>query len=307
MGRTTAVKAAKTPERSESDTAKYAVVGNPIGHSLSPEIHALFAKQCKQDMTYERLQAPLDAFDDFALGLRDAGYLGLNITTPFKLDAAKLSDDLTARARLAGAVNTLVFDEDAIVGDNTDGIGFVRDVTGRLKFQLKGSSVLILGAGGGVRGMIGALLEEKPKWIAVANRTHGRAQELADEFGVEALAYDEVAAEHFDLVINATSASLNQALPPIDPETFDDCLLAYDLVYDPRPTPFMQLAKSGGAAAISDGLGMLVEQAAESFMVWRGVMPKTAPVYTQLRRVMEAMNSSALTSAQAAAGVSAQS
>ncbi|HRK57361.1 MAG TPA: shikimate dehydrogenase, partial [Burkholderiaceae bacterium] len=125
MGRTTAVKAAKTPERSESDTAKYAVVGNPIGHSLSPEIHALFAKQCKQDMTYERLQAPLDAFDDFALGLRDAGYLGLNITTPFKLDAAKLSDDLTARARLAGAVNTLVFDEDAIVGDNTDGIGFV--------------------------------------------------------------------------------------------------------------------------------------------------------------------------------------
>ncbi len=293
MGRTVTVKESSTQQTTA--IARYGVVGNPIAQSMSPEIHDLFAKQCKQSLTYERLLAPIDGFEDFALALRDAGYLGVNVTTPFKLDAAKLSDDLTARARLAGAVNTLSFDDDAIVGDNTDGVGFVRDVTGRLKFQLKDSAILILGAGGGVRGMIGSLLEEKPKWIAVANRTHGRALELADEFGVEALSYDEVAAEHFDLVINATSASLNQqALPPIDPETFDDCLLAYDLVYGPRPTPFMQLAQQSGAAAVSDGLGMLIEQAAEAFFVWRGVMPKTTPVYAQLRRMMDAMTQSGM-------------
>jgi len=288
MGRVASGKAAKkqTVLTLEEGIARYGVVGNPVAHSLSPEIHTLFAKQCKQTISYERLLAPLDGFEEFALGLRDAGYLGLNVTVPFKLDAAKLSDDLTPRARLAGAVNTLKFEDDAIVGDNTDGIGFVRDVTERLKFKLKEASILILGAGGGVRGMIGSLLEEKPKWIAVANRTHGRALELADEFGVEALVYDEVAIEHFDLVINATSASLNQSLPPIDPETFDDCLLAYDLVYDPRPTPFMQLAQRGGAAVVSDGLGMLVEQAAESFAVWRGVKPMTAPVYEALRAQM---------------------
>lgn len=298
MGRTAAV---KEPPAQTTEIARYGVVGNPIAHSMSPEIHSLFAKQCKQTLTYERLLAPIDGFEEFALGLRDAGYLGVNVTTPFKLDAAKLSDDLTPRARLAGAVNTLSFDEDAIVGDNTDGVGFVRDVTGRLKFHLKDSAILILGAGGGVRGMIGALLEEKPKWIAVANRTHDRALELADEFGVEALSYDEVAAEHFDLVINATSASLNhQSLPPIDPETFDDCLLAYDLVYDPRPTPFMQLARQGGAVTVSDGLGMLVEQAAEAFFVWRGLMPKTAPVYAELRRMMDVM-AQAKTDAPAAA------
>jgi shikimate dehydrogenase len=280
---------AKAPRVQDPGTARYGVVGNPIAHSMSPEIHSMFARQCKQALTYERLLAPIDGFEDFALALRDSGYLGVNVTTPFKLDAAKMSDDLTPRARLAGAVNTLKFDEDAIVGDNTDGIGFVRDVTGRLKFKLKNSAILILGAGGGVRGMIGALLEERPKWIAVANRTHGRALELADEFGIEALSYDEVAVEHFDLVINATSASLNQTLPPIDPETFDDCLLAYDLMYDPHPTPFMQLAKQGGAAVITDGLGMLVEQAAEAFCVWRGVMPQTAPVHKELRRMLEAM------------------
>lgn len=288
MGRA-ATATAKKSQPAVVGPARYGVVGNPIAHSMSPEIHMLFARQCKHEISYERLLAPLDGFEEFALGLRDAGYLGVNVTTPFKLDAAKLSDDLTPRARLAGAVNTLKFDEEAIVGDNTDGIGFVRDVTRRLKFTLRDATILILGAGGGVRGMIGSLLEEKPKWIAVANRTHGRAQELADEFGIEALSYDEVAIEHFDLVINATSASLNQTLPPIDPETFDDCLLAYDLVYDPNPTPFMQLAKRGGAAAVTDGLGMLVEQAAEAFSVWRGVMPQTAPVYKELRCMLDGM------------------
>jgi shikimate dehydrogenase len=266
--------------------ARYGVVGNPVAHSKSPEIHQLFARQTNLALSYERLEAPIDGFDEFALGLRDAGYLGLNVTIPFKIDAAKLADDLTPRARLASAVNTLKFDGDTIIGDNTDGIGFVRDITGRLKFNVEGAAILILGAGGGVRGLIGSLLDAKPKWIAVANRTFGRAQELAEEFGVEAIHFDEVPAEHFDLVINGTSSSLSQDAPPIDPETFDDCALAYDLVYARQPTPFMELAKRGGARCVDDGLGMLIEQAAESFFVWRGIRPDTAPVYKELRRLL---------------------
>ena len=266
---------------------RYAVVGNPIAHSRSPEIHRLFAAATHQSISYERLEGPLDGFEEFALGLRDAGYLGLNVTIPFKLDAAKLADSLTARARLAGAVNTLKFDEDSIYGDNTDGIGFVRDIANRLEFKVPGSAILVLGAGGGVRGLIASLLEERPKWIAVANRTHGRAQELADEFGVEAIRLDEIPAEHFDLIVNGTSSSLNHDAPAIDPETFDDCALAYDLVYAPEATPFMRLAQRGGAHAVADGLGMLIEQAAESFLFWRGVRPDTAPVYRELRRILD--------------------
>ena len=281
-----------------SKVDKYGVVGNPIAHSRSPEIHRLFAREAKQAISYERLEAPLNGFEEFALGLRDAGYLGLNVTIPFKLDAAKLADQLTARARLAGAVNTLKFDGDTIIGDNTDGIGFVRDVQGRLKFHLVDSAILILGAGGGVRGLIGSLLEERPKWIAVANRTHGRATELADEFGVEAIHFDEIPAEHFDLIINGTASSLNHDAPKIDPESFDDCVLAYDLVYASAPTPFMNLAQRGGAQKVSDGLGMLIEQAAESFQLWRGVRPHTAPVYKELRRLLDAEQTSAAASAR---------
>jgi shikimate dehydrogenase len=270
-----------------SKVDRYAVVGNPIGHSRSPEIHRLFAQATRQPISYERLEGPLDGFEEFALGLRDSGYLGLNVTIPFKLDAAKLADSLTARARLAGAVNTLKFDGDTIYGDNTDGIGFVRDITHRLGFKVASAAILVLGAGGGVRGLIASLLEERPKWIAVANRTHGRAQELADEFGVEAIRLDEIPAEHFDLIVNGTSSSLNQDAPAIDPETFDDCTLAYDLVYAPEATAFMRLAQRGGARTVADGLGMLIEQAAESFLFWRGVRPDTAPVYRELRRLLD--------------------
>ncbi len=266
---------------------RYAVVGNPIAHSRSPEIHQLFARSTGQNLVYEKLEAPLDGFEDFALGLRDSGYLGLNVTIPFKLDAAKLADDLSARARLAGAVNTLKFDGDDILGDNTDGVGFVRDIRDRLEFRIGGAAILVLGAGGGVRGLVASLLEERPKWIAVANRTHGRAQELADEFGVEAIRFDEVPAEHFDLIINGTSSSLNNDAPLIDPETFDDCLLAYDLVYAAAATPFMRLASGGGARCVSDGLGMLIEQAAESFALWRGARPQTADVYREMRRRLD--------------------
>jgi shikimate dehydrogenase len=266
---------------------RYAVVGNPVAHSRSPEIHQLFARSTGQELSYEKLEAPLDGFEDFALGLRDNGYLGLNVTVPFKLDAGKLADTLSARARLAGAVNTLKFEGDDILGDNTDGIGFVRDIRERLEFPIAGAAILVLGAGGGVRGLVASLLEERPKWIAVANRTHGRAQELADEFGVEAIRFDEVPAEHFDLIVNGTSSSLNNDAPAIDPDTFDDCVLAYDLVYAPAATPFMGLAKRGGARRVSDGLGMLIEQAAESFLLWRGVRPPTGPVYRELRRQLD--------------------
>lgn len=265
---------------------KYGVVGNPIAHSRSPEIHERFARQTRQRMSYERIEAPLDGFEDRALALRDAGYRGLNVTVPFKLDAAKLSDELMPRARLAGAVNTLVFDGDTIIGDNTDGIGFVRDVRERLKFDLGDCSVLVLGAGGAVRGVIGSLLDASPRWIAVANRTHQRAEELGEEFGVEAIHLDEIPAEHFDLIINGTTTGLKHDAPPIDPETFNDCTLAYDLVYAADPTPFMELARSGGAKTVCDGLGMLIEQAAESFLLWRGVRPDTAAVYRELRDLL---------------------
>jgi shikimate dehydrogenase len=281
-----------------AEVARYGVVGNPVAHSKSPEIHQMFARQTHQTISYERLEAPLDGFEEFALGLRDAGYLGLNVTIPFKIDAAKLADDLTPRARLASAVNTLKFDGDTIIGDNTDGIGFVRDIGGRLRFKIDGAAILILGAGGGVRGLIGSLLEARPKWIAVANRTFGRAQELADEFGVEAIHFDEVPAEHFDLVINGTSSSLSQEAPPIDPETFDDCAVAYDLVYARGPTPFMELARRGGARQVEDGLGMLIEQAAESFLVWRGVRPDTAPIYKELRKLLAAERQDAAAAAR---------
>jgi shikimate dehydrogenase len=265
---------------------KYGVVGNPIAHSRSPEIHARFARQTQQRISYERIEAKLDGFEECALALRDAGFGGINVTLPFKVDAAKLADDLLPRARLAGAVNTLHFDGDTIVGDNTDGVGFVRDLQERLKFDFGECSVLVLGAGGAVRGVIGALLDASPRWIAVSNRTQQRAEELAEEFGVEAIQLDEVPAEHFDLIINGTTTGLKHDAPPIDPETFNDCTLAYDLVYAAEATPFMELARSGGAKQVSDGLGMLIEQAAESFLLWRGVRPNTAPVYRELRKIL---------------------
>jgi len=265
---------------------QYAVVGNPIAHSRSPEIHLRFAAQMKQKIGYERIEAPIDGFEEKALALRDAGYRGLNVTVPFKLDAAKLANELTPRARIAGAVNTLKFDGDTIIGDNTDGIGFVRDVTERLKFGLGDCAVLVLGAGGAVRGLLGSLLDASPRWLAVANRSHQRAEELAEDFGVEAIHFDEIPAEHFDLIVNGTTTGLHHEAPAIDPETFNDCVLAYDLVYAADPTPFMQLAKSGGAKQVVDGLGMLIEQAAESFLLWRGIRPETHSVYRELRALL---------------------
>ncbi len=266
-------------------TDRYAVLGNPIKHSLSPEIHQSFARELGDDISYERIEVPLEHFAEKAEELIDAGYKGCNITLPFKVDACKFADQLTVRARSAGAVNTLVFGK-KVLGDNTDGIGFTTDITERLGFDFAGSSVLVLGAGGGVRGLLPFLLEAGPKWIAVANRTLERAQALADQFGVDTVPYEATAAEHFDLVINATSTSLSNVAPPVPSSVFKEVKLAYDLVYSSAPTPFMKEALKGGAAAAADGLGMLVEQAAESYRDWRGTKPATQKTYELIRSLI---------------------
>lgn len=228
---------------------------------------------------------PIGQFAEKAEELLDEGYKGCNITLPFKLDAYKFADKLTERARSCGAVNTLVFGN-KILGDNTDGIGFVTDITSRLGFNITNASILVLGAGGGVRGLLPSLLEQNPKWIAVANRTLERAQTLADVFGIDAIAYEATAAEHFDLVINATSTSLSNIAPPVPESVFGEVTLAYDLVYGAEPTPFMELAKKGGAKKVADGLGMLIEQAAESYADWRGTRPDTSKTYDLIRRLI---------------------
>lgn len=265
---------------------RYAVLGNPIKHSFSPEIHRSFARSLGEDIVYEKLEVPLGGFDEFVDDLIEKGYKGCNITLPFKVDACKYADRLTERARSCGAANTLVFGS-KVTGDNTDGAGFIADVTGRLGFEIEGASILVLGAGGGVRGLLPSLLELNPKWIAVANRTMSRAAALAESFGIDAVPYEETAAESFDLVINATSTSLSNMAPPVPRSVLAEASLAYDLVYAAEPTPFMQLAMEAGAGAVADGLGMLVEQAAESYLDWRGVRPDTSGTYREIRRLIE--------------------
>ena len=264
---------------------RYAVLGNPIQHSFSPEIHQSFAAELGENISYEKIEVPIGQFAEKAEELLDEGYKGCNITLPFKLDAYKFADKLTERARSCGAVNMLVFGN-KILGDNTDGIGFVTDITSRFGFNITNASILVLGAGGGVRGLLPSLLEQNPKWIAVANRTLERAQTLADVFGVDAIPYEATAAEHFDLVINATSTSLSNIVPPVPESVFAEVSLAYDLVYGAEPTPFMELAKKGGAKKVADGLGMLIEQAAESYADWRGTRPDTSKTYDLIRRLI---------------------
>ncbi|MDL2058597.1 shikimate dehydrogenase [Mesosutterella sp. AGMB02718] len=265
---------------------RYAVLGNPIAHSLSPEIHRSFARSLGESIVYEKLEVPIGGFSDFVDSLIEQGYKGCNITLPFKMEAYKYAERLTVRARGCGAANTLIFGS-RVTGDNTDGAGFVADVTGRFGFPIEGSSILVLGAGGGVRGLLPSLLELNPKWIAVANRTMERAEALASSFGIDAIAYEETAAEHFDLIINATSTSLSNLAPPVPKAAFAEASLAYDLVYAARPTPFMELALKSGARKAVDGLGMLIEQAAESYADWRGVRPDTASTYGEIRCLLE--------------------
>jgi len=268
-------------------TDQYAVVGNPIAHSKSPMIHAEFARQTGQDLVYAKLCAPLDDFAGCVTAFRDGGGRGLNVTVPFKVEAFRLATRLTERARLAEAVNTLKFDGDQILGDNTDGEGLVQDILAGCAFPIAGKRVLVLGAGGATRGILLPLIAQQPAALMVVNRTAAKAEELrahvADHFAVEAAGFEALAGREFDLLINATSASLSATALPIAQDNFARGALAYDLAYGNGETVFMRQARVCGAAQVADGLGMLVGQAAESFYLWRGVRPDTAPVIALLR------------------------
>ncbi len=267
---------------------RYAVIGNPVSHSRSPLIHQAFAMQTGERLRYETLLAPLDGFADAVAAFARAGGRGLNVTVPFKLQAHALADRLSERARAAGAVNTLAFGDNGIFGDNTDGAGLVRDLQINLAFPLEGARVLLLGAGGAARGALLPLIRAKPADIVISNRTASRAGRLAAHFANEAVPvracpFEALAAHRFDLVINATSTGLSGETLPLPPDIYAPDALAYDMMYGAGPTPFLRAAREHGAARLADGLGMLVEQAAESFEIWRGVRPDTAPVLERLR------------------------
>ncbi|MGE0799705.1 MAG: shikimate dehydrogenase [Lautropia sp.] len=293
---------------------RYRVVGNPIAHSRSPQIHAEFARQTGHPIEYDRELIPVEppqAFDQSIRAFIAAGGRGCNVTLPFKTRAFALATRVADRARSAGAVNTLRFDGDgAIFGDNTDGAGLVADLTARLGFALAGRSVTVLGAGGAARGIVRPLLAAGVARLVVANRNAARAEALVaecrgaaggDSGGVTSgepggvtsgaaplpLAAAALAdAPAADLVINTTSAGVVAAPLALPPALFSGCALAYDCSYAAQPTGFMRTAQAGGAAAVADGLGMLVEQAAESFLIWRGVRPDTEPVYRLLRAAL---------------------
>ena len=264
----------------------YAVIGNPVAHSKSPLIHGEFSRQTGQDMRYEAILAPIDGFVAAVADFTRRGGKGLNVTVPFKLEAFGIATP-TGRAEAAQAVNTLMLEGDTILGDNTDGAGLVRDITANLGFTLAGKRVLLIGAGGAARGVIMPLLEREPRVLVIANRTQERAYGLQQRFAsfgnIFAVDYTDLHGEQFDLVINATSASLNGELPPLPAGIFAGESLAYDIMYGSGHTPFLQFAKMQGAARLADGIGMLVEQAAESFFVWRGIRPGTASVIEMFR------------------------
>jgi shikimate dehydrogenase len=266
-------------------TDRYAVIGNPVAHSKSPEIHAAFARATGQDLEYGRVLAPRGEFAVTANRFGTAGGKGLNVTVPFKEEAFRFADTLSERACAAGAVNTLRFDPGRVFGDNTDGTGLVRDITRNLGESLAGKSVLLLGAGGAARGVIAPLLAERPASFVIVNRTQEKAEALAAQFGpeVRACTYAALGGSRFDLVINATSASLENGVPPIPEGVFAPGGLAYDLAYGRGETRFLDLARAEGAGRLADGLGMLIEQAAESFLVWRGIRPPTGAALSALR------------------------
>lgn len=265
---------------------RFAVLGHPVAHSKSPQIHAAFAAAAGIDLTYERVEAPLNGFAATVARLRQEGFRGANVTVPFKVDAFRMAQVRTRRAEQAESVNTLEFAAEGIKGDTTDGIGLVHDIEGRCGRKIAGARILVVGAGGAARGVTGPLLDAGPVKLAIANRTLARALDIVQLFSearhVSALTLGELPQHQFDLVINATSASLTDALPLVPPSVFAPGALAYDMVYGKGQTPFLQLAAAAGAET-SDGLGMLVEQAAEAFHHWHGVRPETAPVLKQLR------------------------
>jgi shikimate dehydrogenase len=260
---------------------RYAVVGNPIAHSKSPMIHEAFAQQTGQAMTYERILAPIDGFDDTVSALIAEGYKGLNVTVPFKFEAYKICDSLSARAKSsgAGAVNTLININGKVHGDNTDGVGLRRDIEHNLGFSIENKDILILGAGGAAHGVLNSLIGAKQ--ITIANRNLDKALQLVMSISNASACSFESLERPYDLIINATSAGLTDSALPISDAIFSKNTLAYDMMYG-RETPFMAQARRHGAK-VADGLGMLVEQAAEAFYLWRGVHPDTKPVMDKIR------------------------
>lgn len=265
---------------------RYAVIGNPIVHSKSPLIHGSFARQTQQDLAYTAIEGPLAGFEAEVHAFRQGGGKGMNVTAPFKLRAYDLATDRLERARLAGATNALKFEGDRILADNFDGVGLVSDIQRNLGVALSGLRVLMLGAGGAARGAMLPFLSQGPATLVVVNRTVEKAVALACESGaagpVTACGYRDLAGERFDVVVNATSASLRAELPPVPAEVFGGATLAYELTYGKGLTPFLRLARNAGVPRLADGVGMLVEQAAEAFAWWRGVRPVTAALITQL-------------------------
>ena len=265
---------------------RYVVIGNPIAHSLSPDIHALFARQTGEAIEYGRLLVPRGEFATHAKAFFRDGGCGANVTLPFKIDAFEFAAERSDRARLAGAANFLMARDGAIFADNTDGAGLVADLTRNLGVMLHGRSLLIVGAGGAARGIVAPLLEQGPARLLIANRTARRAFDLAARFHppgrVEACALDAIVGGPFDVILNATSTSTRGEKLALADELFADSTLAYDLSYGPAARPFVESAQARGARAV-DGLGMLVEQAAESFALWRGTRPRTEAVLAELR------------------------
>ncbi|MCW8829140.1 MAG: shikimate dehydrogenase [Gammaproteobacteria bacterium] len=267
---------------------QYAVMGNPIAHSKSPQIHALFAAQTGQKLEYRAILVEIGQFNEAVREFQEQGGKGLNVTVPFKRDAWRLVDERSECAELAGAVNTIVLRPDGtLYGDNTDGVGMVRDIKDNQGVAIEGKKVLILGAGGAVRGVLGPVLNQKPAEVVIANRTPDRAQELADAFEeqgrVDGCGFDDLDGSRYDIVINGTSASLKGEVPPLPEGILARGAFCYDMMYGGEPTAFMRWAEEEGCEQVSDGLGMLVEQAAESFAIWRGVRPETAPVIRAVR------------------------
>ncbi|UCU96135.1 shikimate dehydrogenase [Hydrogenophaga taeniospiralis] len=265
---------------------RYAVIGHPISHSKSPLIHGLFAQATGQTLEYTALEAPLDGFKATVESFRAQGGRGLNVTLPFKLQAFEIATDPMASARLAGAVNALKFEGDRILAQNFDGLGLVNDIQRNLGVSLAGKRVLICGAGGATRGAIVPLAEQKPAVIAIANRSADKAHGLKADFSalvaLQTGGYEDLAGESFDVVLNATSTGLSQAALPLPTGVFAPGALAYELVYGKGLTPFLKQAQAAGVIRIADGVGMLVEQAAEAFEWWRGVRPDTQPVIARL-------------------------
>jgi shikimate dehydrogenase len=273
---------------------RYAVVGHPVEHSRSPWIHARFAQLTGQAMDYGRLLAPLDGFAATVRQFRAEGGRGCNVTVPFKFEAAALATELSPRARLAGACNTLRFDGQAVFGDNTDGAGLVRDLEQHAGVRLAGADLLVVGAGGAAAGVLGPVLGAAPRRVVVANRTPAKAQALVDAHAaparerrvdLSAAALDGIDGA-FDVVVNATASSLAGGVVPVDESVLRAGSLAYDMMYGPAAAGFLAWARAHGAVG-RDGLGMLVEQAAESFALWRGVRPPTEGVLAELRALVQ--------------------